>query len=50
MRFPEVNQMGVRGVQGGKEIRLADYRYPSSNAVLERRGIIYFIHGYGDYI
>jgi pimeloyl-ACP methyl ester carboxylesterase len=44
--FPEVNPFEL--VSSDKRFRLANYRYPS--VAKERKGIIYFIHGYGEYV
>lgn len=32
----------------GRDVKIANYRYPSANQN-EKKGIIYFVHGYGDY-
>jgi pimeloyl-ACP methyl ester carboxylesterase len=43
--FPEVNPVEL--VSSDKRFRLANYRYPAAK---ERKGIIFFIHGYGEYV
>jgi hypothetical protein len=45
--FPEVNPVEL--VSADKRFRLANYRYPAAVAK-ERKGIIFFIHGYGEYV
>lgn len=45
--FPEINPVEL--VSADKRFRLANYRYPAT-ASKERKGIIYFIHGYGEYV
>jgi alpha-beta hydrolase superfamily lysophospholipase len=37
----------MTAVSKGKEIKIATYRYPSQ--IPERKGIIYYTHGYGDH-
>jgi len=47
-RFPEVNPLPLVSVsqRTGKYFKLANYRYPSQG---KRKGIIFFVHGYGEY-
>jgi alpha-beta hydrolase superfamily lysophospholipase len=47
VQFPEVNPIDMRVTGQGKELKLTNYRYPSLQQ--ERKGIIYFNNGYGDY-
>ena len=45
--FPEVNPINFISKNGKTQAKLANYRYPSQTG--ERKGIILFVHGYGDY-
>ena len=47
LKFPEVDPIDFKIKQGFQEYKIANYRYPCITK--ERKGIIYFIHGYGDY-
>jgi acylglycerol lipase len=42
-----VNPIELKSKSGNKEYKLENYRYPSQTG--DRKGIIYFIHGFGDY-
>lgn len=46
LKFPETNPIDL--FTADKRFKLANYRYPA--ATTERKGIIYFIHGYGEYV
>jgi len=45
--FPEINPIEINSKSGNKEYKLANYRYPCQAG--ERKGIVYFVHGFGDY-
>lgn len=45
--FPEINPVDMIVKSKGKELKLANYRFPSLTP--DRKGIIYFVNGYGDY-
>jgi alpha-beta hydrolase superfamily lysophospholipase len=47
VQFPELNPIDMRVKGQGKELTLANYRYPSEHQ--NRKGIVYFNNGYGDY-
>lgn len=44
--FPEEFVVDLTVFQFGKPIKLKSYRYP---AVGERKGVVFFLHGYGTY-
>jgi alpha-beta hydrolase superfamily lysophospholipase len=46
--FPETNPLDYRRpkYKGSSTIKLANYRTP---AIGERKGIVQYVHGYGDY-
>ena len=45
--FPEVNPVDFTVKAQGKQLKLATYRFPSAQA--ERKGVIHYVNGYGDY-
>ena len=49
--YPEANPMSLRvySQMQGRYIWLANYRYPAVDQK-NRKGIIYFVHGYGEYV
>jgi len=47
LQFPEVNPIDIKIKLSQNEYKLANYRYPSIHK--EKKGIIYFVHGFGDY-
>ena len=47
VQFPELNPVDMRVKGQGKELTLANYRFPSAHQ--NRKGIVYFNNGYGDY-
>lgn len=47
IKFPEINPIDFKLNDKGNEVKIANYRYP--NQAQERKGIIIFLHGYGDY-
>ena len=42
--WAEINPLDLRVIQYGKEIRLTSYRSPPANN--ERKGVVFFCHGY----
>lgn len=46
-QFPEANPIELTVKQSNKQIKLANYRYPALTK--DRKGVVYFINGYGDY-
>jgi|LauGreDrversion4_2_1035121.scaffolds.fasta_scaffold254860_1 hypothetical protein len=46
-KFPEINPIDFRVKGQGKELKIANFRFPS--LLQERKGIIFFNNGYGDY-
>ena len=47
VQFPEINPVELKVKGQGKELKIANFRYPS--LLQERKGIIFFNNGYGDY-
>lgn len=47
IQFPQVNPVELVSKSGKSQYKLNNYRYPSQTG--ETKGIIQFIHGYGDY-
>lgn len=47
-KFPEENVLDLTVFQFGKPIKLKSYRYPVPVGK-QRRGVIFYIHGYGAY-
>ncbi|TNV76998.1 hypothetical protein FGO68_gene15358 [Halteria grandinella] len=45
--FPQLNPIPIIVKQSGKDITLANYRYPCKG---RRKGIVYFVHGYSEYV
>ncbi len=48
MPWPEVDPLKLRSTQDDEEITLMTYRYPVPMGK-ERKGIIFYIHGFGSY-
>lgn len=46
VQWPESNFIPLTSFTDGQEVKLATYRYPSLG---KRKGIISYLHGYGDY-
>lgn len=46
-KFPEINPIDFKVKSKGKEVKIANYRYPSANK--DKKGLVYYMHGYGDY-
>lgn len=47
--FPEVDPVVLKSHDfDGKEVYLKNYRYPS--LLPKRLGIVFFVHGYGEYV
>ncbi|TNV77717.1 hypothetical protein FGO68_gene14245 [Halteria grandinella] len=46
--FPEVNPIDLIVEQNGAPFKLANYRYPCKVGV-ERKGIVFYVHGYAEY-
>jgi len=47
-KFPEQNVLDLSVFQFGKPIKLKAYRYPVPVGK-QRRGVVFYIHGYGAY-
>lgn len=47
VQFPEINPIELKVKGQGKELKIANFRYPS--LLKDRKGIIFFNNGYGDY-
>jgi hypothetical protein len=47
--FPEINPIDLKlsGYNGRGEVRIANYRWPAKG---ECKGVVHWIHGYGDYV
>lgn len=48
-KFPEINPIELKSKTKNQEVKLANYRYPAKSQE-SKKGIIYFIPGYGDYV
>jgi hypothetical protein len=49
LKFPECESMDIKvKSKKGIEYKLVTYRYPVPEGI-ERKGIIFYIHGYGSY-
>ncbi len=46
-KFPEINPIDMKVKKGSREYKLATFRYPAQTH--DRKGIIFFNNGYGDY-
>lgn len=46
--WPETDPLHLRASQDDEEITLMTYRYPVAEDI-ERKGIIFYIHGFGSY-
>jgi hypothetical protein len=45
VKFPEINPVNLTAISEGNVVKIANYRYPSQTN--QRKGIIYFNHGFG---
>jgi hypothetical protein len=48
-KFPEQNVINLPVISFGDKVNLMAYRYPVPQGI-ERKGVVFYIHGYGCFI